>query len=165
MSIKLYKYDTDIPKDCYAVNIKNCTIYLSVSKNETGIVTVTINHGYEPGSKEYKKECELFAKYEKAILRAARTVIANLEKRQLELPTLQVRLRSDSAVYAPGLVRFAQQIYQEGARNKAREIVKCWDGIPDEIIEPLLQGVATTEIDAEQALIVTITKTETPNAS
>ncbi len=88
MKIEIYKHDTDIPEDCYAVDIGNHTLFLSIFKNETGIAEVTINHGYEPGSKEHKKDCELFAKHEKAILRAASAAIAKLENRRLELSTV-----------------------------------------------------------------------------
>lgn len=72
------------------------------------------------------------------------------------MASYRARLQSDAAVYAPGVVRFAQARYSEGAHEHAREIINCWNGMPADVVEALLKGEAATEVDAEEALIVTV---------
>lgn len=69
---------------------------------------------------------------------------------------IRTRLCSSKAVYAPGVVRMAQQLFREGDQDRARDILKCWPGIADDVVEKLLMGEAKTEIDAEEALIVVV---------
>ncbi|MTJ93944.1 MAG: hypothetical protein F8N36_13960 [Desulfovibrio sp.] len=79
MALHLYKYDSDLPAECFAVDIGRETLYLTANRKSDGVIDVSINHGYEPGSRAYKRECQLFAMREKGIRQAAATAIAELE--------------------------------------------------------------------------------------
>lgn len=66
------------------------------------------------------------------------------------------RLQSCAAVYAPGVVAFAQALYAEGRTAQAVEIVNAWRGLPPDVAQCIAAGTVTTEIDADEALVVTI---------
>lgn len=77
--IVLYKYDTDIPDECYAADIGRDTLYLDVTRGPDGAASVEPNYGYAPGSPEHQKERSLFERHETALLRAAEAVLAGQE--------------------------------------------------------------------------------------
>ena len=70
----------------------------------------------------------------------------------------QYNFKSSDMVYAPGIIRLAQSLYSDKNdknRTLARDVVRCWDGIPEEDIEAIISGNITTELVGE-TLVVTI---------
>ena len=72
------------------------------------------------------------------------------------LPTKSVRLRGNSMLNASGIVQYAQQRWTErskGAKKNAMDIIKAWQGLPDELYLAILNGKCTVEADGDDAVI------------
>ena len=82
MALELRKYDSDIPDECWSAGIGGETLYLFAGRNEAGEVTIEVNHGYEEGSKPWRRERHLFEKNEPALQAAAEDAVARLEARK-----------------------------------------------------------------------------------
>jgi hypothetical protein len=77
--VVLYKYDIDIPAECWAADIGRETLYLIAQRGSDGKVAVEVSHGYEPGSPQHRREAALFAENEAAIRAGAEKAVAELE--------------------------------------------------------------------------------------
>ncbi len=65
------------------------------------------------------------------------------------------RLQSNQMVYAPGLVEYARRIHREGNTPLARHLVNAWPGLPESVVDALLDGTLEVSVDEEEALIIT----------
>lgn len=69
---------------------------------------------------------------------------------------MRIRLQSDQMVFAPGVIAYAQALWAEGRKDTALAIVNAWPGLPVGAAERIARGDAATEVDAEDALIVSL---------
>lgn len=77
--VRVYKYDSDIPANCWAADIGRDTLYLIAQRGADGQIEVSVNHGYLPGSPQYCHDASLFAENEDAIRRGAEAAITEFE--------------------------------------------------------------------------------------
>ena len=84
----LYKYNTDIPEECWAVRIGDRTLYVYANRGDDGEVMVELNNGFEEGSKPYRLENAIFKGNHAAIQAAAEEAIARLEASRSPAPTV-----------------------------------------------------------------------------
>jgi len=72
------------------------------------------------------------------------------------LPTKSVRLRGSSMIHAPGLIDFAQRRWRERgkkAKQNAMDIIKAWQGLPDDLYLAILNGQCHVETDGDDAVV------------
>lgn len=73
------------------------------------------------------------------------------------LPTKPVRLRGNSMLFAPNLVRMAQQEWQHGNKKRkawALELIKSWQGLPDQLYLDILNGKCDITEEGDDAMII-----------
>lgn len=73
------------------------------------------------------------------------------------LPTKEVRLRGSSMLFAPNIIRMAQNEWKIGRKKQkawALELIKSWQGLPDQLYLDILNGKCDITEDGDDAVII-----------
>jgi len=72
------------------------------------------------------------------------------------LPTKTYRLGGNSMIHAPGVIRMAQNEWRVGRKKQktwALNLIKSWQGLPEEVYLAILNGTADIEADGDNAVV------------
>lgn len=72
------------------------------------------------------------------------------------LPTKTYRLGGNSMICAPGVIRMAQNEWRNGRKKQkawALNLIKSWQGLPEEVYLAILNGKVEVEADGDNAVV------------